>query len=149
MTSSLIQSAEDHRPTALRFNKADESESNNNDDSYHGTVVAESLPLGGDELESHLDNNNTDSSDLDKSQENNNLHDPEESPLPRLNQQEQQPSSATPNEWEDVSPDAIMTTVKTLKPNFLELKGLRPYYKSCISWEKMTADQRDKAAAWF
>jgi hypothetical protein len=42
-----------------------------------------------------------------------------------------------------------MAKVKTLKPNFLEEKGLRPFYKSYICWEKMTADQRDKAAAWF
>jgi hypothetical protein len=160
MTSSLIQSAEDHRPTALRFNKADESDSNNNDDSYHGTVVADSLPLGGDEFESHLDNNNNDSSDLDESHENNNHHDYKETQLPlgfvqdpdpvhQLNQQDQQPSSATPNEWEDVPPGAIMATVKKLKPDFLEAKGLRPFYKSYISWEKLTADQRDKAAAWF
>jgi hypothetical protein len=36
----------------------------------------------------------------------------------RFNQQEQQPSSTTPPEWEDVPPDAIMAKLNTLKPIF-------------------------------
>jgi hypothetical protein len=63
---------------------------------------------------------------------------------------QQHPSSTgTPPEWQDVPPDAILAKVKTLKQEFLESKGLRPFYKSYNSWEKMTADQWDKAAAWF
>jgi hypothetical protein len=72
MTSSLIQSTEDHCPTALRFSKVDKYDTTNNNDNYHGMVVVDSLPLGGDEFESHL------SSDSDESQENNNYHDPDE-----------------------------------------------------------------------
>jgi hypothetical protein len=64
--------------------------------------------------------------------------------------QQQHPSSTgTPPEWQDVPPDAILAKVKTLKQEFLESKGLCPFYKSYNSWEKMSADQWDKAAAWF
>jgi hypothetical protein len=163
MTSSL-QSTESHCPTALRFSKADESDANNNDNYYDGTVVAESLPICDNNLESHLDNNNnnnnSDSSDSDESQEINNYNDPDETqlsldivqesnPMYQFNQQEQLPSNGTPPKWEDVPPDAIMAKLKSLKHEFLESKGLRPFYKSYSCWEKMTADQRDKAAAWF
>jgi hypothetical protein len=58
-------------------------------------------------------------------------------------------SNGTPPEWEDIPPDIIMATVKKLKPELLEGKGLRPFYKSYNSWEKMTAEQHDKAISWF
>jgi hypothetical protein len=46
-------------------------------------------------------------------------------------------------------PDTIMAKVKTLKPDFLEAKGLQTFYKSYNFWEKMMAEQCDKAAAWL
>jgi hypothetical protein len=80
MTSSLFQSADSRCPNASRFSIADESEVNNNDGDYHGTVVTETLPHGI-EFDSHLNDNNKDSSEVDESDDNNNDDDADETQL--------------------------------------------------------------------
>jgi len=81
---------------------------------------------------------------------NNNSDDSDESDLPTdLLHQSQTWPTGTPPVWQDVPLDTILAKVKTLKPDFLESKGLRQLHKSYNSWDKMTADQQDKAATWF
>jgi hypothetical protein len=104
MNSSFIQSADNYCPAALRFSKAVESGSNNNDVYYHGTVVMDTVPLdanklGGKKFGCNLETNNNYLSDSDKSQDNNNniagnTQQPtdivqEWNPMHQFNQQEQ------------------------------------------------------------
>jgi hypothetical protein len=65
-------------------------------------------------------------------------------PLPAL-----QPSSTLPPEWKGVNPDALMKCIKLLKSEVLQPLGLREFYKSYSTWEKMSIDQGNKALAWF
>jgi len=58
-------------------------------------------------------------------------------------------ASGTPADLDDVSPNQVMGRLKLLKQEVLEQHGLRPIYKSYSNWEKMTAEQRNKAVAWF
>jgi hypothetical protein len=146
LTSSIIQAADNHHPVALRpaalsFSKPDDSGVNNNH--VHNDV------------ECHQEQNDDDSASDEYLDDYNNAagyetqQHTESNHIQGFNQQEQLSLSGTPAEWEDVPPDAIMAKLKTLKPDFLESKGLRPFFKSYNSWEKMTAKQRDKAVAWF
>jgi hypothetical protein len=57
--------------------------------------------------------------------------------------------TTVPFEWSGISPDIILAKLKLLKPEVHEPCGLRPFYKSYGKWETMTADQRNKAVAWF
>jgi hypothetical protein len=54
-----------------------------------------------------------------------------------------------PVEWENISPDLIMVKMKLLKSDVYEAYGLKAFYKSYTSWEKMTVEQKNKAVAWF
>jgi hypothetical protein len=57
--------------------------------------------------------------------------------------------TTVPFEWSGISPDIILAKLKLLKPEVHEPCGLRPFYKSYGKWETMTAEQRNKAVAWF
>jgi len=54
-----------------------------------------------------------------------------------------------PPEWENISPDIILKRCKALSPESTRNAGVRDYYKSYPSWDKMTADQKNKALAWY
>jgi hypothetical protein len=56
--------------------------------------------------------------------------------------------SSLPPEWGNVNPDALLKCFKTVKGDALQLLGIREFYKSYSSWEKMTHDQRYKALSW-
>ncbi len=55
----------------------------------------------------------------------------------------------SPVKWGSISPDLIMAKMKQLKPEPYEGSGLRSFYKSYNSWEKMATEQKNKAVAWF
>lgn len=57
--------------------------------------------------------------------------------------------SGAPTDWNGVSPNHVMGRLKLLKQEVLEQHGLCPYFKSYTNWEKMTAEQQNKAVAWF
>jgi hypothetical protein len=57
--------------------------------------------------------------------------------------------TTVPFEWSGISPDIILAKLKLLKPEVHEPCGLRPFYKSYGKWETMTAEQQNKAVAWF
>jgi hypothetical protein len=57
--------------------------------------------------------------------------------------------SDTPHDWEDASPDVVMAKLKQIKAEVYEKVGLKPFYKSYNTWEKMMLDQRKKAYAWY
>jgi hypothetical protein len=68
----------------------------------------------------------------------------EDVPLPTL-----QPSFTLSPESKGVNPDALMKCFKSLKSEVLQPLGLREFYKSYSTWEKMSIDQRNKALSWF
>jgi hypothetical protein len=71
-------------------------------------------------------------------------------PFQRNQQQQQKDDSIpVPPEWEGVSPDMVLKSLKALKADVLQPAGLREYYKSYPSWAKMKPDQRNKALSWF
>jgi len=47
-------------------------------------------------------------------------------------------------DFSGVNPDYIMHRLKLIKPEVLTHCGLKPFYKSYSSWQKLTADQRNK-----
>jgi hypothetical protein len=53
------------------------------------------------------------------------------------------------SDWDNISPNQVMARLKLLKAEVLDQHNLRPFYKSYSNWEKMSADQRNKAVAWF
>ena len=59
-------------------------------------------------------------------------------------------SSGCPNEWENINPNFILANMKVLSE---ALKGgnKKEFFKSpqYSNWEKMNADQKNKAVAWF
>jgi hypothetical protein len=142
MTSSLMPSGDNHRPTTLSFSRVDESE--HNEENYDDTNVDEST-LDDDQTDVQESNNDA---DLDYTQQHDFMQ--EDYTNNQLAISDNVISNGTtPQEWEDIPPDIIMATVKKLKHKILEGKGLRPFYKSYNSWEKMIAEQRDKAIACF
>jgi hypothetical protein len=143
MTSSLMLSGDHHRPTTLHFSTADDIDNNNNQETFDDTNVDEST-LEDDQTD-HQENNND--GDYDYTQQHDFVQ--EQDTNDQYNVSANVISNGTPPEWEDIPSDIIMSTVKKLKPDLLEGKDLRPFYKSYNSWEKMTAEQRDKAIAWY
>jgi hypothetical protein len=146
LTSSIIQAADNHYPVALwpaalSSSKPDDSGVNN--DEVHNDVKCHQEQNDDDSASDEFldDYNNSAGYGSQRCTESNHIQ--------SFNQREQLSLSGTPAEWEDVPPDAIMAKFITLKPDFLESMGLRPFFKSYNSWEKMTAEQCDKAAAWF
>ena len=59
------------------------------------------------------------------------------------------PQSTVPPEWDGINPDVCMKCFKAIKNDILQPLGLREFYKSYSSWEKMSYDQRNKALSWF
>jgi len=57
-------------------------------------------------------------------------------------------NSSTSNEWQSIDPDIIIEKLKALNEGvFGANKKALP--KSYSKWDKLTADQRNKAVAWF
>ncbi len=54
-----------------------------------------------------------------------------------------------PSYWDNISPNQVMARLKLLKAEVLDQHNLHPFYKSYSNWEKMSADQCNKAIAWF
>lgn len=54
-----------------------------------------------------------------------------------------------PPEWDNIPPDMVIRSMKALKPEILQGAGLRDYFKSYPSWEKMKPEQRNKSLSWF
>jgi hypothetical protein len=52
-------------------------------------------------------------------------------------------------DFEVVHPDHIMTNLKLIKPEVLAHFGLKPFYKSYCSWDKLSIDQKNKALSFF
>ncbi len=46
-------------------------------------------------------------------------------------------------DWEDAAPELVIAKLKQIKPEVYERFGLRPFYKSYNSWEKVNSDQRN------
>jgi len=65
------------------------------------------------------------------------------------NSQVTQTQYSGPPEWEDINPDIIVKTCKAVSPETLKSIGVRDFYKSYPSWDKMTQDQKNKSLAWF
>ncbi len=57
--------------------------------------------------------------------------------------------SNLPNDWEGASPGVVMAKLKQIKAEVYEKVGLKAFYKSYNSWEKMMLEQRNKAFAWY
>jgi hypothetical protein len=62
--------------------------------------------------------------------------------------QSQNPSSLIP-EWDGCTPDAILKQLKALQKDELAGFGMREFYKSYSSWEKMSIEQRNKMVSYF
>jgi hypothetical protein len=58
-------------------------------------------------------------------------------------------STNAPAGWEYASPDIVLAKLKQIKHEVFERFGLRPFYKTYNSWEKMTGEQRNKAVVWY
>jgi len=52
-------------------------------------------------------------------------------------------------DFEAVHPDHIMTNLKLIKPEVLVHFGLKPFYKSYCSWDKLSVEQKNKALSFF
>jgi len=52
-------------------------------------------------------------------------------------------------EWDGCSPTAIIRCLKAIDKEELKSLGLREFYKSYSSWEKLTSDQRNKTVSYF
>ncbi len=52
-------------------------------------------------------------------------------------------------DFEAVHPDHIMTNLKLIKPEVLVRFGLKPFYKSYCSWDKLSVEQKNKALSFF
>ena len=59
-----------------------------------------------------------------------------------------QHSSLIP-EWDGCLPDVIIKRLKALDKEELQPLGIKEFYKSYGSWEKMTMDQRNKTVSFF
>jgi hypothetical protein len=57
-------------------------------------------------------------------------------------------SGAIP-EWAGCTQDAIMKRMKAIEKDQLKDLGLKEFYKSYFSWEKMTNDQKNKTLSYF
>ncbi len=54
-----------------------------------------------------------------------------------------------PQDFEGVDPDYIMDRTKLIRPDILTMLKMKPFYKSYSSWEKLSADQKNKALSFF
>jgi hypothetical protein len=52
-------------------------------------------------------------------------------------------------DFEAVHPDHIITNLKLIKPEVLVRFGLKPFYKSYCSWDKLSVEQKNKALSFF
>lgn len=59
------------------------------------------------------------------------------------------PPSSPIREWEGSQPDAVMKRLKSITKDKLESIGRREFYKSYMSWERMTVEQRNKTVSYF
>jgi hypothetical protein len=53
-----------------------------------------------------------------------------------------------PDDWEGIFPDSVMKKLKTISSQFWG-KNKKEFYKTFTQYNKMTADQRNKAIVWF
>jgi hypothetical protein len=53
------------------------------------------------------------------------------------------------SDFEAVHPNHIMTNLKLIKPEVLVRFGLKPFYKSYCSWDKLSVEQKNKALSFF
>jgi hypothetical protein len=118
MTSSLMPSGDHHCPTTLCFSAVDDIDNNNNHENFNDTNVDEST-LEDDQTD-HQENNNDGDYDYTQQHDFVQEHDTND----QYNVSANVISNGTPPEWEDIPPDIIMATVKKLKPELLEGKGL-------------------------
>ncbi len=58
-------------------------------------------------------------------------------------------SNSATADWDDASPNFVLAKLKQIKPEVYKRFGLRSFYKSYNSWEKMTGEQRNKVVAWY
>jgi hypothetical protein len=54
-----------------------------------------------------------------------------------------------PPEWDDILPDVMIRCLRAIPSRALIDVGMKDFYKSYPTWNKMTADQRNRAIAWF
>jgi len=54
-----------------------------------------------------------------------------------------------PPEWDDILPDVMIRCLRAIPSHALIDVGMKDFYKSYPTWNKMTADQRNRAIAWF
>jgi hypothetical protein len=52
-------------------------------------------------------------------------------------------------EWDGSSPDTVVKCLKALNKDQLKELGIREFYKSYGSWDKMTMEQRNKVVSYF
>ncbi len=68
---------------------------------------------------------------------------------PQRNLEDSGNDGTLPPEWEDISPDVMIRCLRAIPSRALVDIGMKDFYKSYPSWSKMTADQRNRAIAWF
>ncbi len=52
-------------------------------------------------------------------------------------------------EWDGSNPDAIVKRLKAFDKDQLKNLGIREFYKSYGSWDKMTIEQKNKVVSYF
>jgi hypothetical protein len=54
-----------------------------------------------------------------------------------------------PQDFEGVDPDYIMHRMKLIWPDIITLLKMKPFYKSYTSWQKLSADQKNKTVSFI